>query len=56
MEKITWKCSKCGYTYEADQVVTPSETCPMCKDKCEFVNVSCYIPECGMTGQDARLK
>ena len=56
MDKITWKCSKCGYTYEAEPGVVPSETCPMCKDKCEFVNVTCYIPECGMTGQDPRLK
>ncbi|MGA8831399.1 MAG: hypothetical protein ACLQT6_06535 [Desulfomonilaceae bacterium] len=56
MEKITWKCTKCGYTLEADPGVVPPETCPECKDKCEFVNVTCYIPECGMTGQDPRLK
>ncbi len=56
MEKITWKCSKCGYTQEADPGVAPPETCPMCKEKCEFTNVTCYIPECGMTGQDSRLK
>jgi rubredoxin len=55
MEKNTWKCPKCGYTFEADAGVAPPETCPGCKDKCEFVNVSCYIPECGMKGQDPRL-
>jgi rubredoxin len=48
-----WKCSKCGYTLKAD---TPPETCPQCKEKCEFVNVTCYIPECGFSGSDDRLK
>ena len=46
-EKNTWKCPKCGYTLEAEQQAAPPETCPGCKEKCEFVNVSCYIPECG---------
>ena len=27
-----------------------------CKETCEFVNVTCYIPECGFTGSDDRLK
>jgi rubredoxin len=48
-----WKCSKCGYILKAD---APPETCPQCKEKCEFVNVTCYIPECGFTGSDQRLK
>jgi rubredoxin len=48
-----WKCSKCGYTLKAD---TPPETCPQCKEKCEFLNVTCYIPECGFSGTDQRLK
>jgi rubredoxin len=55
MEKITWKCPKCGYTFDADASEAPPETCKMCKEKCQFVNVTCYIPECGMTGQDTRL-
>jgi len=55
MEKITWKCSKCGYTVELEAGATPPETCPDCKEKCEFVNTTCYIPECGMKGQDPRL-
>ncbi len=48
----TWKCSKCGYTVEAE---TPPEQCPSCNEKCEFLNVTCYIPECGETGGDPRL-
>jgi rubredoxin len=47
-----WKCTKCGYTLTGD---TPPEKCPMCNEKCEFVDVSCYIPECGQTGSDPRL-
>ena len=48
----TWKCSKCGYTVEAE---TPPEQCPSCNEKCEFLNVTCYIPDCGDTGSDPRL-
>jgi rubredoxin len=55
MEKLTWKCSKCGYTYEEEIGKATPETCPACKEKCEFVNVSCYVPECGKQGQDPRL-
>ena len=47
-----WKCNKCGYALKADN---PPETCPSCKEKCEFVDVSCYIPDCGTTGTDPRL-
>lgn len=55
MDKITWKCPKCGYTFEADASQAPPETCSMCKEKCQFVNVTCYVPECGFQGQDPRL-
>jgi rubredoxin len=48
-----WKCKECGYTLKAE---VPPEVCPSCKKKCEFVDVSCYIPECGFQGQDQRLK
>ena len=48
----SWKCTKCGYTLETD---SPPETCPACNEKCEFVNVTCYIPDCGDTGSDPRL-
>ena len=49
----TWKCSKCGYTCTATP--PPPETCPSCKEKCEFMDVSCYTPDCAGTGQDKRL-
>ncbi|SPD74635.1 conserved hypothetical protein [uncultured Desulfobacterium sp.] len=47
-----WKCNKCGYILKADK---PPDTCPSCKEKCEFVDISCYIPDCGSTGVDKRL-
>lgn len=55
MDKNTWKCVKCGYTVVSELTETPPDTCPGCNEKCEFVNTSCYIPECGNTGQDPRL-
>lgn len=54
-EKLTWKCSNCGHTLE--QQVPPDE-CPSCHENCEFLNVTCYIPECGGTeggGQNTQL-
>ncbi len=51
--KAHWKCTKCGFTMEAAR---PPETCPQCKDSCEFKDVSCYLPECGGVGNiDPRL-
>ena len=47
-----WKCTNCGYTLKAE---TPPEECPSCKKKCEFVDVSCYIPDCKDQGKDTRL-
>jgi len=44
----TWKCDKCGNTITVDR---PPDICPSCKQKCEYVDVTCYIPECG--GPDA---
>jgi rubredoxin len=55
-EKNTWKCSKCGYTFDAAVGKPPPEACPGCQEKCEFLNVTCYIPDCGEQGQDTRLK
>jgi rubrerythrin len=49
----TWKCSNCGNTQVA---TTPPEACPVCKQKCAFLNVTCYEPDCGFTGMDKRLK
>ena len=42
-----WKCNKCGNTVNED---TPPEICPSCKEKCEYIDVTCYIPECGGPG------
>ena len=39
-----WKCCKCGYTLQAD---IPPKTCPECGEICAFINVTCYIPQCG---------
>lgn len=51
--KNWWMCSECEYVFQSE---TLSETCPSCKKKCTFVDVSCYIPECGGPGNlDMRL-
>ncbi|MEN8232872.1 MAG: rubredoxin-like domain-containing protein [Thermodesulfobacteriota bacterium] len=48
-----WKCGNCGFLLTAP--VGP-DTCPSCKEKCEFKNVTCYTPECGGPGNvDPRL-
>jgi desulfoferrodoxin-like iron-binding protein len=47
-----WQCSKCHYVLQAEQ---PPEVCPSCHEHCQFVDVTCYIPECGFTGIDNRL-
>lgn len=39
-----WKCDNCGNTVDTD---APPESCPSCRQKCEFVNVTCYTPDCG---------
>ena len=49
----TWKCSNCGNTVVQ---TAPPQTCPVCQQKFEFLNVTCYQPECGFTGMDNRLK
>jgi rubrerythrin len=49
----TWKCSNCGNTIVEIQ---PPEICPSCKQKCEFLNVTCYQPNCGFVEMDKRLK
>ncbi len=47
-----WKCSNCGYTLEAD---IPPVECPSCKEKYEFVDNTCYTPDCGFEGTDKRV-
>ncbi|MEJ2039494.1 MAG: hypothetical protein P8X55_11220 [Desulfosarcinaceae bacterium] len=47
-----WKCSNCGYEMEAE---APPDACPSCKQKCEFLDNSCYTPDCADTGKDPRI-
>ena len=48
-----WKCSKCGFLITASM---PPDTCSQCNEKCDFLNVTCYTPECGGPGHiDPRL-
>jgi len=49
----SWKCTHCGYTFEAEK---PPEACPSCKTKCEFVDNTCYTPDCQYEGTDSRIK
>lgn len=48
----SWKCGKCGYTLEAD---APPDRCPSCKEKCEFLDNTCYTPDCQYEGTDNRI-
>ncbi|WP_197281948.1 rubredoxin-like domain-containing protein [Dethiosulfatarculus sandiegensis] len=52
-QTITWKCSNCGYTFSAEK---PPEKCPACQVKCEFLDVSCYTPDCQGQPGDPRLR
>jgi rubrerythrin len=48
-----WKCSQCGFLFTA---AMPPDSCPQCGQKCGFLNVTCYTPECGGPGNiDSRL-
>jgi rubrerythrin len=48
-----WKCGGCGNTVQAPAA---PETCPSCKEKCVFKDVTCYTPDCGGPGNiDPRL-
>ena len=51
--KMSWKCSNCGYILESEP--PPPEECPNCHEKCDFLDVSCYTPECEPGGRDPRL-
>jgi rubredoxin len=48
----SWKCGNCGYTFEAEQ---PPNECPACKQVCEFLNNTCYTPDCAVQGIDPRI-
>ena len=47
-----WKCSSCSYSISAK---APPKMCPSCKKTCDFLNVTCYIPDCQGAGRDQRL-
>ena len=48
-----WKCGNCKFIFTAER---PPAACPECKEKCDFLNVTCYTPECGGPGNiDSRL-
>ena len=49
----SWKCGNCGYTLEANG---PPEQCPSCKEKCDFLDTTCYTPDCPPGGMDERIK
>jgi rubredoxin len=49
----SWKCGNCGYEFEAP---APPAVCPSCKQKCEFLDNSCYTPDCAGGGKDPRIK
>ena len=42
-----WMCSLCGYQIDNEK---PLSHCPSCDKDCMFVDVTCYIPDCG--GED----
>jgi rubrerythrin len=48
-----WKCAHCGFLLTA---ASPPDTCPSCKETCQFLNATCYTPECGGPGNlDPRI-
>ena len=54
---VNWKCDNCGHTFESDADKLP-EKCPSCQQKCTFLNITCYTPECQIpqgTGIDPRI-
>lgn len=49
-----WKCGKCSFTFSAQ---SPPAKCPGCGETCDFLNITCYTPECGGPGNiDSRLR
>ncbi|WP_413815161.1 rubredoxin-like domain-containing protein [Desulfosarcina sp.] len=48
-----WKCDRCGFLITAAK---PPEICPECGKRCDFIDVTCYLPDCGGPGNiDPRL-
>ncbi len=56
---MQWKCESCGYTFKSEADKLPDE-CPSCGQKCAFLDVTCYTPDCdcgsGDPGYDPRIK
>lgn len=50
----SWKCEGCGYVLE-NKETKPPEECPSCKEKCGFIDNTCYTPDCGFEGTDKRI-
>ena len=50
-ESKKWKCSECGYTFEADEV---PEKCPSCAQECSFLDATSYTPD-DEGGVDTRI-
>lgn len=42
--KTQWSCNNCGYVFTAEEV---PHACPSCNQKCTFIDVTCYTPDCG---------
>jgi rubrerythrin len=39
-----WKCGNCGFLITA---AVPPDVCPECGEKCDFLDVTSYIPDFG---------
>jgi rubredoxin len=48
----SWKCKSCGYSMKAD---LPPNDCPSCKKTCEFLDITCYTPDCKYVEVDDRI-
>ena len=48
-----WECSECRFLVTT---AVPPDICPECGAKCAYINVTCYLPECGgQSHYDPRL-
>ena len=45
-------CRSCDHEWEREQRISdaPVKTCPSCKEKCAFIDATCYTPDCGGPG------
>jgi desulfoferrodoxin-like iron-binding protein len=44
-----FKCTNCGFRFRGE---TPPERCPSCKEPCEFVDATDYVPGLSRTGEE----